>query len=59
MDELKWLLTKFFIECDMGFVFIDVVHDAILVHRDLYGKRSLVLQASEVEGNCQIMISSS
>ena len=49
VNELKWLLQNFFVECDMSFVFYDTTNSSLIVFRDIYGKRSLVLQAHQSE----------
>ena len=49
LTELKWLLQNFFVESDMSFVYIDRINDAIIAHRDFYGKRSLIIQANHIE----------
>ena len=46
----------------MSFVFIDAVNDAIVIHRDLYGKRSLIIQAWQSNDGdddfCELILSS-
>ena len=51
IEELKWLLANFFIECDLSFIYLDRVNEGVLVHRDFYGKRSLVIQALQKHKN--------
>ena len=44
LEELKWLLKEYFIESDMSFVYLDRQNKITLAYRDIYGKRSLILQ---------------
>ena len=46
---MKWILSEFFIESDMSFVFIDRLNNIKIVYRDFYGKRSLILQSKQSE----------
>lgn len=50
------MLSIFFQESDVSFVYIDRVNDATLVYRDFYGKRSLILQANQASQ--EVMFSS-
>ena len=54
VNELKWLLANFFIESDLSFVYIDRVNNAVLTHRDFYGKRSLVIHVHRVPSSDSI-----
>ena len=49
IGELKWLLSEFFVESDMSFVYIDRLNKLKIVYRDFYGKRSLILQSKANE----------
>ena len=40
---MKWILSEFFIESDMSFVYIDRLNNIKIVYRDFYGKRSLIV----------------
>jgi hypothetical protein len=56
MAEACSVFTKAFCNCDMSFVYVDRVNDMILIYKDLYGKRSLVFHADQVNG--ELLISS-
>ena len=46
---MKWILSEFFIESDMSFIYIDRLNNIKIVYRDFYGKRSLILQSKQSE----------
>ena len=46
---MKWILSEFFIESDMSFVYIDRLNNIKIVYRDFYGKRSLILESKQSE----------
>ena len=53
-EEIIELFSTAFSNCDISFVYIDKRNQFVCSYRDLYGKRSLIVQASLGE----LMISS-
>ena len=49
IDEVKWLLSEYFVESDMSFIYIDRLNTLKFVYRDFYGKRSLILHLKQNE----------
>jgi hypothetical protein len=59
VEEVGFVLGKVFIESDMAFVYVDRINNLTIVHRDFYGKRSLIVQASIEENGVVLLFSSS
>ena len=57
-EELRIVLAKVFRESDMAFVYVDRINNFTIVHRDLYGKRSLIVHASNDENGLVLLLSS-
>ena len=43
LDEFKYVISNVFRESDMAFVYVDRTNNLTIIHRDLYGKRSLMI----------------
>jgi asparagine synthetase B (glutamine-hydrolysing) len=58
LEEVKLVLSTVFKESDMAFVYTDRLNGLTIVHRDFYGKRSLIVQAEMTADGICMMFSS-
>lgn len=50
IEEIHYVLETCFLESDMAFVYDDKLNGFTLVWKDLYGKRSLIVQSRQDSG---------